>query len=131
MRTILFHWQFQIIFMSSIHSVVGGISITDLTPSHFCTCLKQGHGFQMPYFLSFCVQLFDIGFVDIGGIVDHHCLTFLFIGIVHRTNEIPFSMVYAHTRNHTILLFFCEKCHWNKVFSQHRVNIHYRLHFRT
>jgi hypothetical protein len=131
MRKLLFHWQFQIIFMSSIHSVVGVISITDLTPSHICTCLKQGHGFQMSYFLSFLCSVVRYSFCWYWWNCDHHCLSFLFIGIVYRTNEIPFSTVYAHTRNHTILLFFCEKCHWNKVFSQHRVNIHYRLHFRT
>jgi hypothetical protein len=42
-------------------------------PSHF-------YAYVVVYF---CVRLFEVGcfvrFIDIGGIVDHHCLSFLFI----------------------------------------------------
>ena len=47
----------------------------DIIPPLFCTCPKTGPGVQIPHAMGFlCVW-----FVDIGGIVHHHCLNFLSI----------------------------------------------------
>ena len=83
------------------------IQLTGFTPSHFCACPKQGHGFPTSYVVVFfCVQwvkvrgdcsvsegerwLFSewrweviVHFVDIVGIVDHHCLKFIFITLLN------------------------------------------------
>ena len=61
-----------------------GIPLTGLTPPHFCGCPNPGYGFPTPYVVFFYVQWFEVRgvvvcFVDIDGIVDHHCLTLLFI----------------------------------------------------
>ena len=55
-----------------------------------CGCPKQGHGFLTPYAMIFFIQdlMWEVivRFVDIGGIVDHQCLKFIFIlkkGNVH------------------------------------------------
>ena len=62
----------------------GVIPLIDITPPHLCTCPKPWHGFPRSYFV--VVFVFSdirwkviVSFVDIGGIVDHQCLNFLFI----------------------------------------------------
>ena len=49
----------------------GGNPLTSLTLPHYCVCPKQGHGFMSWEVIGH--------FVDIGGIVDHYCLNFLFM----------------------------------------------------
>ena len=71
----------------------GGVEIpvSSLTLPHFCTCPQQG-----PWFPMSCVMVLFVfselrwevivHFVDIDGIIDHHCLNFLFImiSIIHN-----------------------------------------------
>ena len=62
----------------------GGVPLTDLTSLHVCACPKPGPGFTTSYvmvFLVFSVLRLDVivHFVDIVGIVNHHCLNYLFI----------------------------------------------------
>jgi hypothetical protein len=55
--------------------------ITGLTPTHFCECLKQGPRFPtFVIFFMFNEMKWEVvgRFVDIGRIVDHHCLNFLY-----------------------------------------------------
>ena len=61
-----------------------GVPLTDLTSLHVCACPKPGPGFTTSYvmvFLVFSVIRLDVivHFVDIVGIVNHHCLNYLFI----------------------------------------------------
>ena len=61
-----------------------GVPLTDLTPPPFCACPKSGPGFTTSYVMVFFVfsELrweVILHFVDIVGIVNHHCLNFLFI----------------------------------------------------
>ena len=60
------------------------IPLIGLTMIHFCACPKPEPGFPTSYFMVFFV--FNewrwkgiVRFVDIGRIVDHHCLNFLFM----------------------------------------------------
>jgi len=60
------------------------IPLTGLTPPYLCAFPKQGSGYPTSYVVIF--YLFNdlrweviVRFVDNGGIVDHHCLNFLFI----------------------------------------------------
>jgi hypothetical protein len=54
--------------------------INRFNPPQLCTCPKPGPGFQTSYvILVFCVR--DDCFVNIGRIVDHHCLNFPFINV--------------------------------------------------
>jgi hypothetical protein len=63
----------------------GGISLTGLTPPYLCACPKPWLGFLLNVtyrFLFFCVSNEPrcdvvVCFVDIGGIVDHHCYLIL------------------------------------------------------
>ena len=65
----------------------GGDPIKWYNPPTICTCHKPGPGFLTSYiivtslFFMFNVLRSEVNacFVDIGGIVDHHCLNFLFI----------------------------------------------------
>ena len=59
-----------------------GIPLSSLFQPHFCACSKTGPVF--PNAISHCLFMFNeisweviVCFVDIGGIVDHHCLYFL------------------------------------------------------
>jgi hypothetical protein len=70
-------WKSKYILYTDECIVVGG-GIVRLTPTHFCDCLKPGRGFPTSYIVVFFVK-----FVDIGGMDDHHCLTFLFITCVY------------------------------------------------
>lgn len=54
-----------------------------------------------------------VRFVDIDRFVDHHCLSFIFIGVACRTNETAFSMHIHEITEHVI---FCEQRHRNEVF---------------
>jgi hypothetical protein len=61
-----------------------GIPSFGLTLPLFCACPKSGHGFATSYVM--VVLVFSelrgeviVRFVDIGGIVDHHCLNFIFL----------------------------------------------------
>ena len=60
--------------------IVIGILLTGLTTPNLRACMKPGHGSPMSYVvIVFCVK-YDlmlevvVGFVDIGGIVDHYCI---------------------------------------------------------
>ena len=60
-----------------------GIPITRFKPPHFCACPKPGHGFPRSYvvvFFMFNDLMWEVNarFVDIGEVVDHYCLNFLF-----------------------------------------------------
>ena len=60
------------------------VPLTDLTPPPFCACPKPGPGFTTSYvmvFLVFSELRWEVivHFVDIVGIVNHHCLNYLFI----------------------------------------------------
>ena len=53
-----------------------------LTPPHLCVCPKPGPGFPTSYVVGFFCVFSEWKWeviVHIGGIVDHHCLNFLFI----------------------------------------------------
>ena len=58
----------------------GGIPLTSLTLPHLCACLKSGSIFPMPN-VTVCIVFNDdvrgVCFVDIGEIVDNHCLNHL------------------------------------------------------
>ena len=61
-----------------------GIPLTSLTSPHCCACPKSGPEFPMPYVM--VLFMFNdlwleaiVYYVDIDGIVDHHCLSFYFI----------------------------------------------------
>ena len=64
----------------------GLTTLTDLTQPHFCVCSKPGPGFPMAYiwhglfFVLFSEIRWEVivRFVDIGRIVSHHCLSFLY-----------------------------------------------------
>jgi len=63
------------------------IALKGLIPPHFCARLKPGHRFLMPYghglfMLNSLRREIVNHFVDIGRIVEHHCLNFLFINYV-------------------------------------------------
>jgi hypothetical protein len=54
-------------------------SVTGLTPPHFYVCSKPGPGYPTPYVMFFFVFCYlrrqvVVGFVNIGGIVDPHCV---------------------------------------------------------
>jgi len=58
--------------------------LTGLILLHFCACPKPGSGFLMSYAIVFFVYNdlrleLIVCFVDICGIVNDHCLNFLFI----------------------------------------------------
>ena len=53
------------------------IQLTGLTQPYFRACPNPGPGFPSSYVLVFLMFNY-ICFVDIGGIVDHHCLNVLF-----------------------------------------------------
>jgi hypothetical protein len=101
------------------------ICITVLIPSHFCASPKSGPGFPTSYIVVFvCVQWVKVRgdlFVDIGGIVHHHCFKFLFIITISSNTNIlhypPKSRVWTNynirTRNDIIL----------NCISNHRLNI--------
>ena len=63
------------------------ITLIGLTPLRLCACPKQEHGSQTSYVVIFFVfnefRWEMIVFVDIGGIVYHHCFNFF-----HNYNEI-------------------------------------------
>ena len=73
------HWR------SSYQEVRDAIPLTGLTLPHFCACSNPESGFPLSYVTLpfFCVQWVQLRqevlvcFVDIGGIVDHHCLNFV------------------------------------------------------
>ena len=61
-----------------------GMPLSGLNPSCYCSCRKPGSGFTTSYLVVFFMLRklkWDVigRFVDIGGIVDLHCLIFLFI----------------------------------------------------
>ena len=72
-----------ILLSSLFKSRVGGVPLTDLTPPPVCACPKPGPGFtsSVMVFLVFSELRWEVilHFVDIVGIVNHHCLNFLFI----------------------------------------------------
>ena len=53
-----------------------GIPLTGITPPHCCTCPKPGPGFLTSHIVVFLclVKSREVCFVDIGGIIDQHCL---------------------------------------------------------
>ena len=68
------------------------IPLTSLTPPHFYACSKPGSGFPTSYVMAFFCSNYlrrevIVCFVDIGGIVDHHCLNFLFITKIYNINQ--------------------------------------------
>ena len=60
-----------------------GIALNGLTLPHFCACPKPGPWFPTSYVVFFVFSEWrwevNVCFLDIGWIVDHHCLYFLFI----------------------------------------------------
>jgi hypothetical protein len=58
-----------------------GITLTGLTLPRLCACPKSAPGFPTSYVVVFNElrreEIFP--FVDIGGIVDHHCFNILFM----------------------------------------------------
>ena len=74
----------SLLFKSRVEGGGRGVPLTDLTSLHVCVCPKPGPGFTTSYvmvFLVFSVLRLDVivHFVDIVGIVNHHCLNYLFI----------------------------------------------------
>ena len=61
--------------------------VVEFTIRHYyCVCPKPGSAFPTPYVLVFFVfnglrSEVNARFLDIGGIVDHHCLNFLFMNM--------------------------------------------------
>jgi hypothetical protein len=53
------------------------LETSGLTQSHFCACLKRGLGIPSTDDMVFLCSLVIVRFVDISGIVDCHCLSFL------------------------------------------------------
>ena len=73
-----------ILLSSLFKSRVGDVPLTDLTPPPLCACPKPGPGFttsSVMVFFVFSELRWEVilHFVDIVGIVNHHCLNFLFI----------------------------------------------------
>jgi hypothetical protein len=62
-------------------------TLTNIAPPHFCVCSKPGSGYLKQYLEVFFVFKdwgeMIVPVVDTCGIVDHHCLIFLFIPIIH------------------------------------------------
>jgi hypothetical protein len=76
-----------------------GIPLTGLTTAHFCVHPMSDLDFQRHVFFFFCVfseYVWEVivRFVDIGWIVDHHCLNFLFL-----------SNLKFHPLCHTVFIF--------------------------
>ena len=75
-----------------------GITLTGLTLPYFCACNKPGPWFPMPKVVVFFFVLNSfrwevvVGFVDNGGIVDYHCLNFLFIILYFVITELSVGM---------------------------------------
>ena len=66
------------------HEIQVIVLLLDVHAEHFCCCPKPGPGFLTSYVVMFFVfsELrleVIVHFVDIVGILDHHCLNFLFI----------------------------------------------------
>ena len=88
----------------------------DIIPPLFCTCPKTGPGVQIPHAMGF----FCVWFVDIGGIVHHHCLNFLsiFTNIHLRTFCICYQQTLINNYAPDCVLFvyfhfiisFCGEC---------------------
>jgi len=62
------------------------------TPPYVCACPKQGHWLQNVichgfYYVQWLRWEFTVLFVDIGGIVDYHCLNFPSISITYIHNN--------------------------------------------
>ena len=57
-----------------------GKPFTGLTPQHCCVCPTPRHGFSIPYIMVDYLKLdVVVRFINISGIIDHHCLIYLFI----------------------------------------------------
>ena len=70
-----------------------GISLSGFTLPHFYACSKPGLEFPTWYFMMFYVKFFEVKMIfDIGKIVDHHCLNFLFIMWCIYSVQIWFSI---------------------------------------
>jgi len=77
-----------------------------LTPQHFCACPKFAPGFPTP-FVSWSFVFNDLRravvvcFVDIGVIVDRHCMTFFFNDMeLSNFYCCPFRMKYLMEKQH-------------------------------
>jgi hypothetical protein len=86
------------------------IPLNDLTPPPFCACPKPGPGFTTAYVMVFFVfselrWVVIVHFVDIVGIVNHHCLNFIFIKsfpfkfqkhwLIRLYNKLPLLMYFV------------------------------------
>ena len=74
----LYEWQ-RICFVY-ICIAFGDPILNWLAPPHVCACPKQALYFKYPILWSFFVVKWEVNvrcFVDIGRLVDHHCLNFL------------------------------------------------------
>jgi hypothetical protein len=60
--------------------VLGSHKQVNITLQYFCVYPKSGHEYSLAHNV-FCNQRFEVrgSFLDIGRIVDQHCLIFLFI----------------------------------------------------
>jgi hypothetical protein len=72
-------WQEQVSFLMryNYQEESVGIPFTGLTQPLVCACSKSKHGFPTScreLFFMFNELRWEVQFVDIGGIVDHHCI---------------------------------------------------------
>ena len=80
-------------------------------PTIFCACPNPGLGFPMSYVVVslFCVQWVKVR-GDIGGIIYHHCLSFLFlIGSFSSNYELHkwFFFKFQPIRNNNVIYGYC------------------------
>ena len=93
-----------------------GIPLTGITPPHCCTCPKPWPGILTSHIVVFLclVKSREVCFVDIGGIIDQHCLEvivcFVDIGgtVDHHCLNIDFKIIAKY------LTFYPMKCAANK-----------------
>ena len=90
--------------------IFNGMPLTGLTLPHFFSSPMPGSEFPRPYAMFFFSSLNGlrseviVRFVDIGGIVDHHCLNVLFITCLYQSNVNMLYKIYQTRKKIHILL---------------------------
>ena len=90
--------------------IFNGTPLTGLTLPHFFSSPKPGSEFPRPYAMFFFSSLNGlrseviVRFVDIGGIVDHHCLNVLFITCLYQSNVNMLYKIYQTRQKIHMLL---------------------------